>query len=105
LLAFYLLSVESIRVKLAGELKNTTDNGNCICYFETTGELFTWNHKELRAIVGPSSEEGIKNPALAGPDCGRGGYKAAFPGDNLNIATCHRCSQATVKIPDYAVCL
>jgi phage/plasmid-associated DNA primase len=26
-------TVESVRAKLAGELKNTTDKGYCICYF------------------------------------------------------------------------
>jgi hypothetical protein len=45
-------SVESVRAKLAGELKNTADQGRCICYFEATGKLFTWNYDELRAIVG-----------------------------------------------------
>jgi hypothetical protein len=45
-------SVESVRAKLAGELKNTTDKGCCICYFEATGELYSWDYNELRAIVG-----------------------------------------------------
>jgi hypothetical protein len=45
-------TVESVRAKLAGELKNTMDKGRCICHFEATGELFTWSYDELRAIVG-----------------------------------------------------
>jgi hypothetical protein len=30
---------ESVRAKIAGELKDSTDEGCCICYFETTEEL------------------------------------------------------------------
>ena len=45
-------TVESVRAKLAGELKNTTDTGRCICHFEAAGELYTWDYDELRAIVG-----------------------------------------------------
>jgi hypothetical protein len=47
-------TVESVRAKLAGELKSTADKGHCICHFEATGELFTWSYDELRAIVGAS---------------------------------------------------
>jgi hypothetical protein len=49
------LSVESVRAKLAGELKNTTDKGCCICYFEAAGKLRIWNYDELRAIIGKTS--------------------------------------------------
>jgi hypothetical protein len=45
-------TVESVRAKLAGEIKNTSDKGRCICYFEATEELFYWTYDELRAIVG-----------------------------------------------------
>jgi hypothetical protein len=45
-------TVESVRAKLAGELKNTTDTGTCICYFEAAGELRRWDYDELRAIIG-----------------------------------------------------
>ena len=45
-------SVESVRAKIAGELKNSTDEGCCICYFESTEELYYWTYYELRAIVG-----------------------------------------------------
>jgi len=45
-------SVESVRAKIAGELKNSTDEGCCICYFEATEELYFWNYNELRAIIG-----------------------------------------------------
>jgi hypothetical protein len=47
-------TIESVRAKLAGELKNTADKGRCMCYFEAIGELFTWNYDDLRAIVGTS---------------------------------------------------
>jgi len=45
-------SVESVRAKIAGELKNSADEGCCICYFEATEELYFWTYNELRAIVG-----------------------------------------------------
>ena len=46
------LPVESVRAKIAGELKERPDNGNLICYFETTGSLYIWAFSELRAIIG-----------------------------------------------------
>ena len=49
-------SVDSVRAKIAGELKNSTDKGRCICYFEATEELYFWTYDELRAIIN-------KNPA------------------------------------------
>jgi hypothetical protein len=49
-------SVDSVRAKIAGELKNSTDKGCCICYFESTEELYFWTYDELRAIIN-------KNPA------------------------------------------
>ena len=45
-------SVESVRAKIAGEIKNSTDKGYCICYFEATEELYYWTYDELRAMVG-----------------------------------------------------
>jgi hypothetical protein len=45
-------TMESVRAKIAGEIKSSTDQGRCICYFESTGELFFWTYAELRAIVG-----------------------------------------------------
>jgi hypothetical protein len=45
-------AVESVRAKLAGEIKNTTDKGRCICYFEASGKLYSWTYDELRTIVG-----------------------------------------------------
>jgi hypothetical protein len=27
------------------------DQGNFICFFEHTGELFNWTYKELKAII------------------------------------------------------
>ncbi|MDR1211889.1 MAG: hypothetical protein LBK40_06625 [Spirochaetaceae bacterium] len=44
-------TIESVRAKIAGELKNTVDKGRCICYFEAAGELYYWAYDELRAIV------------------------------------------------------
>ena len=49
---FTLFSVDSVRAKIAGELKNSTDKGCCICYFEAAEELYFWTYDELRAIVG-----------------------------------------------------
>ena len=45
-------TIESVRAKIAGEIKDTTDKGYCICYFEATDELCFWTYDELRAIVG-----------------------------------------------------
>ena len=45
-------TVESVRAKIAGEIKDTFDKGQCICYFESTEELCYWTYDELRAIVG-----------------------------------------------------
>jgi len=44
--------VNSVRAKIAGELKNFADKGYCICYFEATEELYYWTYDELRAIIG-----------------------------------------------------
>jgi hypothetical protein len=46
------ISVGSVKAKIAGELKNRADCGRFICYFETTGELYSWTYEELRAIIG-----------------------------------------------------
>jgi len=45
-------SVDSVRAKIAGELKNSIDKGCCICYFEAAEELYFWSYDELRAIIG-----------------------------------------------------
>jgi len=45
-------TVRSVKAKIAGELKNSTDEGSFICYFEKTGELYTWTYGELRSIIG-----------------------------------------------------
>jgi hypothetical protein len=45
------LEIDSVRAKIAGELKNRTGEGNFICYFEHTGHLFTWSYDELRSII------------------------------------------------------
>jgi hypothetical protein len=46
------LTVDSVRAKIAGELKNSIDKGCCICFFEASKELYFWTYDELRAIVG-----------------------------------------------------
>jgi hypothetical protein len=45
------LPVMSVKAKIAGELKNRTDPGSFICYFERIGKLYTWTYKELTAII------------------------------------------------------
>jgi hypothetical protein len=45
-------TIESVRAKIAGEIKDTADKGYCICYFEATDELCFWAYDDLRAIVG-----------------------------------------------------
>jgi hypothetical protein len=45
-------SVESIRAKIAGELKNYNDRGYCICYLEPTEEIYFWTYSELKNIIG-----------------------------------------------------
>jgi hypothetical protein len=45
------ITVESVKAKIAGELKERPDSGNFICFFEKTGELHQWTYEELRALV------------------------------------------------------
>jgi len=45
-------TIESVRAKIAGEIKGTSDKGRCICYFEATEELYFWTYDELRDILG-----------------------------------------------------
>jgi hypothetical protein len=51
-------AVESVRAKIAGELKGAAGPGTfalegcCICYFEASGQLYSWPYAELRALVG-----------------------------------------------------
>jgi hypothetical protein len=45
------LSVGSVKAKIAGELKDRSDPGSLICYFEIIGELHTWTYEELRALI------------------------------------------------------
>jgi hypothetical protein len=46
------LTAGSVKAKIAGELKDRSDPGSFICYFENTGELYSWAYDELRAIIG-----------------------------------------------------
>jgi hypothetical protein len=45
-------TVGSVKAKIAGELKNRTDKGSFICYFEKSGELYIWTYEELQSIIG-----------------------------------------------------
>ena len=44
-------TIGSVKAKIAGELKNKMENGFFICYFEGTGELYTWSYKELKMLI------------------------------------------------------
>jgi hypothetical protein len=44
-------TIESVRGKIAGELKNNPVNGWFICYFEQIGKLRIWSYEELRSII------------------------------------------------------
>jgi hypothetical protein len=46
------LEIDSVRAKVAGELKDRSGKGRFICYFEHTGKLYTWSYDELRSIIG-----------------------------------------------------
>jgi len=45
------LPVASVKAKIAGELKERHDNGEFICFFERSGDLYTWSYAELRAFI------------------------------------------------------
>jgi hypothetical protein len=45
------LPLISVMSKIAGELKDRPDRGRFICYFETSGDLYSWTYQELRAII------------------------------------------------------
>jgi hypothetical protein len=38
------MEVDSIRAKIAGELKGRTGKGLFTCYFEHTGKLYSWTY-------------------------------------------------------------
>jgi hypothetical protein len=44
--------IDSVRAKIAGELKNRSGKGQFICYFEITGKLHAWSYDKLRAMIG-----------------------------------------------------
>ena len=46
------LSLISVMSKIAGELKDRSDKGRFICYFETYKDLHSWTYEELRSIIG-----------------------------------------------------
>ena len=45
------ISKQSVKGKIAGELKNRPENGSFICYFEQSGELYIWSYKELKMMI------------------------------------------------------
>ena len=45
------LSPGSVKAKIAGELKNRTDKGRFVCYFEAHSLLYSWTYDELRGII------------------------------------------------------
>jgi len=46
------MTIEAVKAKIAGELKNRMDEGSFICFFERLGELYWWTYAELRASIG-----------------------------------------------------
>jgi len=52
------LSVGSVKAKIAGELKDRADDGRFICYFDSSGVLFSWSFDELRGIIGSKTLRG-----------------------------------------------
>ena len=54
------LPMESVKAKIAGELKTRYDDGSFICFFETLAELHKWTYSELRAMIGKKNN----NPAV-----------------------------------------
>jgi hypothetical protein len=46
------LSVDSVRAKIAGELKEWQGCGDFTCYFDIIGKLYTWSYDDLRSIIG-----------------------------------------------------
>ena len=50
------MKVEAVKAKIAGELKNRMDEGSFICFFEQSGELYSWTYTELRAIIRKSKK-------------------------------------------------
>jgi len=51
------LPVESVKSKIAGELKTRYDDGNFICFFEITSELYQWQYSELRTMINKKSPD------------------------------------------------
>ena len=45
------LPAESVKAKIAGELKTRHNNGKFICFFETSKELHQWHYSELRSMI------------------------------------------------------
>ena len=45
------IKIEAVKAKIAGELKNRMDEGSFICFFEQSGELYSWTYRDLRAII------------------------------------------------------
>jgi hypothetical protein len=44
--------IEAVKAKIAGELKARLDKGGFICFFEQSGELYSWSYQESRETIG-----------------------------------------------------
>ena len=45
------MSLISVMSKIAGELKERSGQGRFICYFEASGDLYSWTYDKLRSII------------------------------------------------------
>jgi hypothetical protein len=45
------IGVNSVKAKIAGELKERLDEGFFILYDEASGKLYYWTYATLRAII------------------------------------------------------
>jgi len=63
-------TIDSVKAKIAGELKNRPGNGSFMCFFEQNGELYKWSYEELRMIIKKSPGPTGAEPGSAGRDSG-----------------------------------
>jgi hypothetical protein len=48
---FATLTVEAVKAKIAGELKDMPGKGDFLCFFEHSGTLHSWPYAELRSLI------------------------------------------------------
>jgi hypothetical protein len=63
-------TIDSVKAKIAGELKNRPGNGSFMCFFEQNGKLYKWSYEELRMIIKKSPGPTGAEPGSAGRDSG-----------------------------------